>query len=405
MISADATPNPTANRAARLSSLSDVLRQNIIGQDHVLGRVEAVLRRGELGLTHPRRPKGSFLFLGPTGVGKTELTLTFTGISSARARSPVSICPNIRNRNRSACCSANIATRRGIIGTRIKKPGTKVILWDEIEKAHALVLDLLLQMLDAGRITGATGSGKTASIIMRILFGLCTHVPDWGGMALDDKGLFYRILVKMFRFFGRENHLRLIQVRPDDAPADWKPSDTWNPLDDKTMPYSAHAKIICDVAASFSSNSHPFFSQMAQIAMEYAMRGLDVADHYVTLTQVYNVTTNDDDLKALLTDLSKIEGALAREAAEVDEYFTTRFLTLPPETLGGLRGEMVRYLKFFTDERLAEIFSPKTRHRPIGRDGSVSRHLYQHPSEVCDRASLHQYAGKILFLPPCVAPL
>jgi hypothetical protein len=208
-------------------------------------------------------------------------------------------------------------------------------------------------------ITGATGCGKTASIIMRILFGLSTHEPTWGGMALDDKGLFYRILVKMFRFFGREGHLRLIQVRPDDAPPDWKPSDTWNPLDDKSMPYSAHAKIICDVAASFSSSSHPFFSQMAQIAMEYAMRGLDVADHYVTLTQVYNVTTNDDDLKALLTDLAKIEGPLAKEAAQVDEYFTTRFLTLPPETLGGLRGEMVRYLKFFTDEKLAEIFSPK----------------------------------------------
>ena len=62
-------------------------------------------------------------------------------------------------------------------------------------------------------ITGATGCGKTASIMMRILFGLCTHVPDWGGMALDDKGLFYRILVKMFRAFGREKHLRLIQVR------------------------------------------------------------------------------------------------------------------------------------------------------------------------------------------------
>jgi hypothetical protein len=208
-------------------------------------------------------------------------------------------------------------------------------------------------------ITGATGCGKTASIIMRILFGLCTHVPKWGGMALDDKGLFYRILVKMFRFFGREEHLRLIQVRPDEAPSGWKPVDTWNPLDDKSLPYSAHAKIICDVAASFSTTSNAFFSQMAQIAMEYAMRGLDVADHYVTLSQVYNVTTNDEDLKALLTDVRKASGTKAREAAEVDEYFLTRFLTLPPETLGGLRGEMVRYLKFFTDERLAEIFSPK----------------------------------------------
>jgi hypothetical protein len=48
-------------------------------------------------------------------------------------------------------------------------------------------------------ITGATGCGKTASIMMRILFGLCTHAPEWGGMALDDKGLFYRILVKRER--------------------------------------------------------------------------------------------------------------------------------------------------------------------------------------------------------------
>jgi ATP-dependent Clp protease ATP-binding subunit ClpA len=78
MICADAIQKIPGSSSERLASLPAILSRNIIGQDHVLGRVEAVLRRGELGLTHPRRPKGSFLFLGPTGVGKTELTLTFS---------------------------------------------------------------------------------------------------------------------------------------------------------------------------------------------------------------------------------------------------------------------------------------------------------------------------------------
>jgi len=55
------------------------LRQRIRGQDHDLPRIVSILRRGELGLTKPGRPRGSFLFLGPTGVGKTEVTLAFTG--------------------------------------------------------------------------------------------------------------------------------------------------------------------------------------------------------------------------------------------------------------------------------------------------------------------------------------
>ena len=62
----------------KLQRLENILRQRIRGQNHVIPRVVSVLQRGELGLTKPTRPRGSFMFLGPTGVGKTEITLAFT---------------------------------------------------------------------------------------------------------------------------------------------------------------------------------------------------------------------------------------------------------------------------------------------------------------------------------------
>ena len=68
----------TNSHVAKLHGLLPLLRQRIRGQDHVLPRIVSLLQRGELGLTKGLRPRGSFLFLGPTGVGKTEVTLAFT---------------------------------------------------------------------------------------------------------------------------------------------------------------------------------------------------------------------------------------------------------------------------------------------------------------------------------------
>ncbi len=148
---------PRARQSEKLASLSGVLRRNIIGQDHVLGRVEAVLRRGELGLTHPRRPKGSFLFLGPTGVGKTELTLTFTRHLFGEGRVARFDMSECQEQKSVGLLLGEHRNEEGILGQRIKRNGANVILFDELEKAHPLVLDLCLQILDAGRITVATG--------------------------------------------------------------------------------------------------------------------------------------------------------------------------------------------------------------------------------------------------------
>src|SRR6266581_4861480 len=70
--------NECLERTEKLTTLENFLRQEIRGQSHVIPRVISMLQRGELGLSKPGRPRGSFLFLGPTGVGKTELTQAFT---------------------------------------------------------------------------------------------------------------------------------------------------------------------------------------------------------------------------------------------------------------------------------------------------------------------------------------
>jgi ATP-dependent Clp protease ATP-binding subunit ClpB len=157
MICADAILKKPENLSEKLGSLSVALNRNIIGQDHVLGRVEAVLRRGELGLTHPRRPKGSFLFLGPTGVGKTELTLTFTRHLFGDDRVARFDMSEYQEQKSVGLLLGEHRNEEGILGRRINHGGAQVVLFDEIEKAHPLVLDLLLQILDAGRITVATG--------------------------------------------------------------------------------------------------------------------------------------------------------------------------------------------------------------------------------------------------------
>jgi ATP-dependent Clp protease ATP-binding subunit ClpB len=144
---------------SKLLDLDHHLSSRIIGQSHVIPRVISVLRRGELGLTDPQRPKGSFLFLGPTGVGKTEITKAFTEYLLGRADTVMARFDMSEFQNQSSLGILIGANNHesGVIGKRLGTGHIKVILFDEIEKAHTLILDILLQILDAGRITLANG--------------------------------------------------------------------------------------------------------------------------------------------------------------------------------------------------------------------------------------------------------
>lgn len=144
----------------QLRNLAAHLSADVRGQEHVVAPVCRVLFRGQVGITNPSRPKGSFLFVGPTGVGKTELTLSIArhlnmgepfriDMSEFQSQSSVAELLGL-NGNRS---------RFEVMEERL--PGDGVLLFDEIEKAHPLVLDLLLQILDAARVT--VGGGRVLS--------------------------------------------------------------------------------------------------------------------------------------------------------------------------------------------------------------------------------------------------
>jgi hypothetical protein len=85
-------------------------------------------------------------------------------------------------------------------------------------------------------ITGDTGSGKTRSGITPLLFQIFQNEPTWGGLCIDDKGIYWETLAEMARHFGREHDLILLQVRPDAAANTWQPRHTYNLTSDRTVP-------------------------------------------------------------------------------------------------------------------------------------------------------------------------
>ena len=142
---------------SKLQRLEAHLRERIRGQNHVLPRIVSVLQRGELGITKPERPKGSFLLLGPTGVGKTEVTLAFTSFLLSAQHVFRFDMSEYQTQERLPLLLGSSATERGMLAMVYERSRVGTLLFDEIEKAHPRVLDLSLQILDAARVTIATG--------------------------------------------------------------------------------------------------------------------------------------------------------------------------------------------------------------------------------------------------------
>ena len=147
----------------RLQGLEEQLKQRIIGQDEAVSAVARAIRRSRVGLKDPRRPVGSFLFLGPTGVGKTELcralAATVYGDENAMIRLDMSEYMEKHS------VSRLIGSPPGYVGyedggqltEKVRRKPWSVVLFDEIEKAHEDVWSILLQIMDDGHLTDATG--------------------------------------------------------------------------------------------------------------------------------------------------------------------------------------------------------------------------------------------------------
>jgi ATP-dependent Clp protease ATP-binding subunit ClpB len=147
----------SANRLERLRQLQFHLSDRIRGQNHVIPRVVSALHRGELGLTTPNRPRGSFLFLGPTGVGKTELSLAFTDHLLGKEKLFRFDMSEYQSQDSLGVLLGGRIGEIGLLGMAVAKSAVGTLLFDEIEKAHPRVLDVFLQILDAARVTMASG--------------------------------------------------------------------------------------------------------------------------------------------------------------------------------------------------------------------------------------------------------
>lgn len=137
----------------KLRQLEARLWERICGQDHVIPRVMSLLERGELGLQPRERPRGSFLFLGPTGVGKTQMTLEIADCLFGQQGIIRFDMSEFLHLDQVKSFVGEGKNRPGRLGIALETHNTGVLLFDEIEKAHPRIWDLFLQMLDAARIT------------------------------------------------------------------------------------------------------------------------------------------------------------------------------------------------------------------------------------------------------------
>jgi ATP-dependent Clp protease ATP-binding subunit ClpA len=149
--------NTDTNKFTRLQQLDTLLPREIRGQSQVLPRIISTVKRGELNLTKPARPRGSFLLLGPTGVGKTETVVVLTNqIFGAQKLFRFDMSEFQTQESLGLLLGARLG-ETGYLGAVRERAAEGSLLFDEAEKAHPRVLDILLQLLDAARITVATG--------------------------------------------------------------------------------------------------------------------------------------------------------------------------------------------------------------------------------------------------------
>ncbi|MCX8513629.1 MAG: AAA family ATPase, partial [Candidatus Pacebacteria bacterium] len=160
---------------SKLLKLEDYLKDRIIGQDDAIHKIANAVRRSRVGISDPNRPVGSFLFLGPTGVGKTELTKALAGFLFNDEKSLIKI--DMSEYMEKHSVSKLIGSPAGYVGYEesgflteaVRHKPYAVILFDEVEKANPEVFNLLLQVLDEGKLTdnkGRVANFKNTIIIM-----------------------------------------------------------------------------------------------------------------------------------------------------------------------------------------------------------------------------------------------
>jgi len=203
-------------------------------------------------------------------------------------------------------------------------------------------------------ITGRTGSGKTQSAINTIAFQIFQNVTNWGGICLDQKGLYWEILVKMAAHFGRSEDLVLLQTRPLGKDMLWRPQHTINITGNPNVPASTYAKVIVDTAVSLTGGrgGNPFFPTKAQLAIQTGFEILRHMEAYVTIPNIHRLLLSPEDSNAAIE-------ALMNKGDQRSHELVTAFrsyLDQPEEQLGGVQGTLSTYLEFFLNPEISEVF-------------------------------------------------
>ncbi len=206
-------------------------------------------------------------------------------------------------------------------------------------------------------ITGRTGSGKTAAGIVNIMAQLFRNAPGWGGLCIDQKGLFYRMLLKMASHFGRKNDVVLLQVRPDGAPDGWRPPYVFNWLENSLIPGSSYAQLLTDVAqargAVGSGGSSDHFAQQAKLHIGMAIEALRLLGEIPTLPGVFEFLTSPP---RLMLHMGQLRVLNTPNAAVCFNHFTEKFLALAEEELSGVRSTILNILFFYQHPDIAAVF-------------------------------------------------
>ncbi len=226
----------------KLVAMEDRLRQRVIGQDQALERVSNAVRRSRAGLSDPKRPIGSFIFLGPTGVGKTELARALAEFLFDDERSMIRI--DMSEYMEKHAVARLIGAPPGYVGYEeggqlteaVRRRPYSVVLFDEIEKAHQEVFNVLLQIMDDGRLTdgkGRTVDFKNTVIIMTSNIGSAYLSPE-AMRTPDDREQARKLLMNalqahfkpeflnrvddiiLFNPLGKEQLTKIVELRLED---------------------------------------------------------------------------------------------------------------------------------------------------------------------------------------------
>ena len=208
----------TVEEQSKLLNIEDELRKRVVGQDHALSIVARAIRRSRAGLSDPHRPMGSFMFLGPTGVGKTEVAkalaeylfnddTAMTRVDMSEFMEPHSVARLIGAPPGYVGYDAG-----GVLTESVRRRPYQVLLFDEIEKAHPDVFNVFLQILDDGRLTD--GQGHVVNFTNTIII-MTSNLPDMDAVRKRFRPEFINRIdeIVFFNALGRDVMSDIVKIQ------------------------------------------------------------------------------------------------------------------------------------------------------------------------------------------------